>query len=136
MDAAVCQNFALRPALDYPARVLGKLGRRALDVIVLVFAALGFVYVPLGQRTGLEHVRAIFSTPEAERAGRELEEAVIGLGDELRERRGAGAPRKPPKPRATDLSRTSLSTEPLMCQAPEADRAPGTSPTQRQQPWR
>jgi hypothetical protein len=53
-----------------------KLGRRALDFAVGFFALLGFVWVPLGQRTAFEHVKAIFTSRPAVDAGRELGEAA------------------------------------------------------------
>jgi hypothetical protein len=62
--------------------VLGRLGHRSLDLIVLLFALYAFAFVPLGQRTGLEHVRAILRTHEAREAGEELLEA----GDRLKQR--------------------------------------------------
>jgi hypothetical protein len=58
-------------------------GRRGIDALVGVFALLGFFYVPLGKHTGYEHVRAIFSTPAAQRAGRELSSAVLHIRDKL-----------------------------------------------------
>jgi hypothetical protein len=56
--------------------VLGTLARRSLEASLFFFACLGFFYVPLGQHTGFEHARAIFSTPAAARAGRELKQAA------------------------------------------------------------
>jgi len=58
------------------------LGRRALDFAVGFFALLGFVFVPLGERTAFDHAKAIFTTGAAVEAGRELVEA----GDRLRRR--------------------------------------------------
>jgi hypothetical protein len=55
--------------------VLRVLGRRGLEAGISVFALLGFCYVPLGEHTGLEHAKAVFSTPAAKRAGSELMEA-------------------------------------------------------------
>ena len=52
-----------------------KLGRRLLDFSIGFFALLGFVLVPLGERTAFEHVKAIFSTGPAVEAGRDLLEA-------------------------------------------------------------
>ena len=52
--------------------VLGVLGRRALEAGISLFAVLGFCYVPLGGHTGLEHAKAVLSTPAAKRAGSEL----------------------------------------------------------------
>jgi len=52
--------------------VLGLFGRRAIDLAVLFLALYAFAFVPLGKRTGLEHVRAILRTHAAEDAGHEL----------------------------------------------------------------
>lgn len=49
-----------------------RLAKTALKAIVLLFAAYAFAFVPLGEHTGLEHLTAILSTPEAHHAGREL----------------------------------------------------------------
>jgi hypothetical protein len=56
--------------------VIGNLGRRAIELVVLLFALLGFAFVPLGSRTGLGHVRAILETGAAGQAGRGLIEAL------------------------------------------------------------
>ncbi len=52
-----------------------SLGKRALEAVILLAALYTFVFVPLGERTLWQHTRAIFSTPEAQRAGRELTQA-------------------------------------------------------------
>lgn len=52
--------------------VFGVAGRRAAEILVGLFALLGFVCVPLGQKTGFEHVVAIASTPAVLEAGRDL----------------------------------------------------------------
>ena len=74
----------------YHARVLGLLGRRAIDLAVLFLAVYAFAFVPLGKRTGLEHLRAILETRPARDAGHEIVEAadklrarLLGGGDEL-----------------------------------------------------
>lgn len=48
------------------------MGRRAVEAVVGLFALLGFAFVPLGSKTGLEHTVALASTPTAR-------EAVSGL---------------------------------------------------------
>jgi hypothetical protein len=63
--------------------VLSLLGRRALEAGISAFALLGFCYVPLGQRTALEHAKAVFSTPAAKRAGGELVEAFTRVRSKL-----------------------------------------------------
>ena len=60
----------------YDRRVIGNLGRRAIDAIVVLFALLGFAFVPLGKRTALEHTRAIFASSAAADAARELAQAT------------------------------------------------------------
>jgi len=48
-----------------------------------MFAVLGFCYVPLGGHTGLEHVKAVLSTPAAKRAGLELLDALMRVRAKL-----------------------------------------------------
>lgn len=79
--------------------VVGRTAHRALDVMVLLFAALGFVYVPLGKHTGYEHAKAILATGAASRAGRELREAVDRLRGRVVQDATSGPERGPsPKP--------------------------------------
>ena len=52
--------------------MLHHLGRRALDLVIGVFALLGFFFVPLGRHTGFEHVRAVAATAPAAEAYRGL----------------------------------------------------------------
>ena len=59
--------------------MIGKLGRRAIDLLVVLFALLGFAFVPLGRHTALEHVVAVFSTGPARDAGHELVQATERL---------------------------------------------------------
>ena len=63
--------------------MLSLLGRRGLEAGISAFALLGFCYVPLGQRTGLEHAKAVFSTPAAKRAGDELMLAFTRIRSKL-----------------------------------------------------
>jgi hypothetical protein len=86
--------------------VLGVLGRRGVEAGISVFALLGFCYVPLGGHTGLEHAKAIFSTPAAKRAGGELMEAFTHLRSKLSGEavqfagsEALGAPSAQPSPR-------------------------------------
>ena len=62
--------------------MLGNLGRRAIDLVVLLLALYAFAFVPLGKKTGLEHLRSILRTRPAEEAGHEILEAA----DRLRHR--------------------------------------------------
>jgi hypothetical protein len=52
--------------------VFGVAGRRAAEILVGLFALLGFVCVPLGKKTGLQHLLAIGSTPAVSEAAVEL----------------------------------------------------------------
>jgi hypothetical protein len=63
--------------------VIARFGRRLLEGLVALFALLGFAFVPLGEHTGLEHLKAIASTPAAERAARELIQASAELRQRL-----------------------------------------------------
>lgn len=77
--------------------MLGNFGRRAIDLAVLFLALYAFAFVPLGSRTGLEHLQAIVHTDAARSAGRELLQAA----DRLRRRlSGELSPpaREPPTP--------------------------------------
>jgi hypothetical protein len=83
---------------DYHQSVLFRLGRRAISSGVAFFALLGFVSVPLGEKTGWGHVQAIAQTPATSRALYELKNCVgewqhrlTGwLTSTLRSRGGAG----------------------------------------------
>jgi hypothetical protein len=57
----------------------GNLGRRLAESVVGLFAILGFVYVPLGRRTGFEHTRAVLSTPAASAAIEDLSRTALEL---------------------------------------------------------
>lgn len=64
-----------------------------------LFAVLGFLYVPLGRQTGLEHAKAVLSTPAATAAVADLTTAALSL----RERAVAyltGRVTEPPPPPA------------------------------------
>jgi hypothetical protein len=59
--------------------------RRIFRTLVFFFAAYAFAFVPLGEKTALEHVLAIFRTPQAQRAGSELKTGAERLVKRLRE---------------------------------------------------
>jgi hypothetical protein len=65
--------------------VIPRLGLRAIEAFVLLFAVLGFAFVPLGRRTALEHVQAVLSTPAATDARQELGGAVVRTLDRIRQ---------------------------------------------------
>lgn len=54
-----------------------------MEAGISLFAVLGFCYVPLGGHTGLEHAKAVFSTPAAKRAAGELLQALIRVRGKL-----------------------------------------------------
>lgn len=58
--------------------------KRLFQAVVFFFAVYAFVFVPLGQKTALEHVRAIAGTPAAKTAASELSGGVKRLVHELR----------------------------------------------------
>lgn len=60
--------------------MLHRIGRRGLELLIALFALLGFFYVPLGKKTGFEHAKAIFSTRPAKEAGRE----IVHAGDRIK----------------------------------------------------
>ena len=63
--------------------MIPRLGLRAIEAFVLLFAVLGFVFVPLGRRTALEHVQAVLSTPAATDARHELSDAFVRTLDRI-----------------------------------------------------
>jgi len=91
--------------------VLTRLGRRVLEAGAGLFALLGFVFVPLGKRTGFEHMVAIFSTPAAKEAGHELFQASLRLRQQVLDAvAGAGqhhSERSPERREGSDLQRAS-----------------------------
>ncbi len=60
-----------------------KLGRRVIEAAILLVALYAMVTVPLGDRTLWQHAHAVFSTPEAKRAGREIQSAGGKMLQEL-----------------------------------------------------
>ncbi len=60
-----------------------RLAKRALEGAVTLFAIYAFVTVPLGKRTGWQHLKAILGTDEAQEAGREIKQAGSRILNEL-----------------------------------------------------
>jgi hypothetical protein len=84
--------------------VFGIAGRRIAEALVALFALLGFVFVPLGQKTAFQHSLAIFSTPPAIAAFRELAGTVYRLKDRVLEAVAPpSAPKDQPKPEIPKL---------------------------------
>lgn len=61
------------------------MAKRVFQAIVLFFAIYAFVFVPLGEKTALEHVRAIAGTPAARQAASEVKGGVERLVERLRD---------------------------------------------------
>jgi hypothetical protein len=55
------------------------MAKRILKGVIVFFAIYAFVFVPLGRKTALEHVRAIFGTPAAHEAASEVKGGVTRL---------------------------------------------------------
>ncbi len=55
-------------------------GRRLVTLVIMSFATLGFLAVPIGERTGYEHTRALMRTKEAQKISAQL----VDIGDKLR----------------------------------------------------
>ena len=95
-----------------PVFGLSHLGRRLVESVVGLFAILGFIYVPLGRHTGLEHAKAVLSTPAAAAAFDDLSRSALGL-----------------RTRALDFITGQLSPAALPTAAtPDASPKPGKAP--------
>ena len=55
------------------------MAKRLFQGIVLFFALYAFVFMPLGKKSALEHIRAIFGTPAAQQAASEVKGGVTRL---------------------------------------------------------
>lgn len=53
--------------------MLGDLAKRAVNLAVLLLAAVAFFLVPFGRRTLYQHVKAIFTTEPAQEMKREVQ---------------------------------------------------------------
>ncbi len=84
-----------------------RLGRRVVDFSIGFFALLGFVLVPLGERTAYEHVKAIFTSGPAVEAGHELLEAGIRVRGRL-----LGGDPRPTEARPARPTGSSVASEP------------------------
>ncbi|MEZ4224698.1 MAG: hypothetical protein R3B13_27350 [Polyangiaceae bacterium] len=78
--------------------MITHLGRRVTEAALCLFAALGFCFVPLGQRTGLGHAKAIIATGPA----KEARDGVFEAFDQLKSAvLGSGESSKPAAPAAS-----------------------------------
>jgi hypothetical protein len=79
--------------------VFGTAGRRVAEAVVALFALLGFVFVPLGQKTAFQHMVAVFTTPAALVAFHELTGAALHLKARLAEALMPAPPKAEPQPK-------------------------------------
>ena len=92
--------------------MFGRLARRAIELSVALFALLGFCFVPLGEKTALEHAGAILRTDAAAEAAREIVEATRRARKKLFDE----VDRPDPKPAPPPL----IAAEPADAGAPDA----------------
>lgn len=86
--------------------MLGDFVKRVVNGLVLVLAALTFFLVPIGRKTGAQHVVAIFSTRPAQEAATDLavaaHKAFQRAGTAVAELRDAHAKQKRDESRRDD----------------------------------
>ena len=93
--------------------------KRVFQLVVLFFAIYAFVFVPLGRKTALEHIRAIAGTSAAKEAATELKGGVTRLAHELREQ----------AQRSTEATDEQIAgTDAPVPTEPESQRAKATAP--------
>lgn len=83
-----------------------RLGRRATEAALVLFAALGFCFVPLGKKTGLDHTKALLATDAAKEAGAGVAEAFVRLRQSLLS--PVESPKTSPAPSPTAPTQPSL----------------------------
>jgi hypothetical protein len=59
------------------------MAKRIFQAVIFFFAIYAFVFVPLGKKTGFEHVLAIAGTPAARQAASEVKGGVTRLVERL-----------------------------------------------------
>ena len=73
-----------RPSSDgHDSPMLGDVAKRAVNVVVVLLAAMAFFLVPFGRRTLYQHVRAVFSTPQADELKHEIEKKATDVKREV-----------------------------------------------------
>ena len=108
--------------------MIARFGRRLLEGLVALFALLGFAFVPLGEHTGLEHLKAIVATPAAQRAAHELVQASAELRQRLTRALISGANSQ--KKGLPELPEPDLQPEPA-----NARMTPAASAVDASAPW-
>jgi autotransporter translocation and assembly factor TamB len=63
--------------------VIFRIGRRLAFSALAFFAFVGFVSVPLGNKSGFEHLKAIASTPEAAQAIGEVKSRLLSTQSQV-----------------------------------------------------
>ncbi len=96
-----------------------RLGRRVIEAALVLFAALGFCFVPLGKKTGLDHARAMLSTAAAKEAGAGIADAFVRLRQRVFEPKRWG--------KAGTPLPSSAQPEPALFRVTEATDAPDAS---------
>jgi len=81
--------------------------RWSINLVVLAFAAYAFCVVPLGERTGLEHARAILASDAAKDAKEEVVEAAKKLDEKVRGGDAGAAPSATPTPTSDNPSQAA-----------------------------
>jgi hypothetical protein len=74
--------------------VIARYARRGIEALVALFALLGFCFVPLGEKTALQHLGAIARTAPAAELGHE----IVGAAQRIRRRLFAEIDRPPTEP--------------------------------------
>ncbi|HMR74163.1 MAG TPA: hypothetical protein PKD61_03595 [Polyangiaceae bacterium] len=99
--------------------MVARLGRRATEAALVLFAALGFCFVPLGKKTGLEHAKALLATDAAREAGEGVADAFV------RVRQAFLQPATAPK--AGPAASSSARDRPVLFRVSENAEAPDAS---------
>jgi hypothetical protein len=76
------------------------MAKRIFQGVVLFFALYAFVFLPLGKKSALEHIRAIWATPAAQQAASEVKGGVTRLVRRLESeaRKSSGDTERAPPP--------------------------------------
>lgn len=112
--------------------------RWSINLVVLAFAAYAFCIVPLGDRTGLEHARALWASDAARDAKAEVVEAARKLDAQVRGN-DAEAGSEAPSPRQNAAPKTDgaksydgpVPGAPLQRTTPAAGLTPDPAPVQQ-----
>lgn len=84
----MAENSPVRGGFSYPVAVVFNVIRRLVTVLVLCFAVLGFLAVPIGDKTGYEHARQLSDTPGVQKVLDGLRDAMGTVDEEVSEEVG------------------------------------------------